>query len=279
MPISKQTLSLMRHPKETPRFYLTLFVLIPVGFILAALTVASLGLILLIAPLVLFALWFSLKMFAAYYMNNTILVTAESFPDAHRAIEDAKQYFGYTKPIDAYVYQEGTYNMALMPLLNVKVLLLNSELMRPENNNDELRFLVGRFVGALASKHYRFMWLQAFLNGVEKLAIFNILLYPYERALKLSGDRLGLAMIDGNIDVAVRSMLKLVVGTDVAAQVNVDAFVRQGERQGGGFFRWLVKALSTFPHNTTRVSELLKFAEQTYPTSRPAAMPTGRAAE
>ncbi|WP_299614754.1 M48 family metallopeptidase [uncultured Tateyamaria sp.] len=279
MPISRKELSALRHPKETPRFYVTLFVLIPLGIIVAALTIASFGLILLIAPLVLFVLWFSLRMFAAYYMNNTILVTAESFPDAHRAIEDAKQYFGYTKPIQAYVYQEGTYNMALMPLLNVKVLLLNSELMRPENNDDELRFLVGRFVGALASKHYRFMWLQAFLNGVEKLAIFNILLYPYERALKLSGDRLGLAMIGGDIDAAVQSMVKLVVGTDIADQVNVDAFVKQGERHGGGFFRWLVKALSTFPHTTTRVSELLKFAASAYPAPLQPVMPTGRAAE
>lgn len=262
MPISRQELAALRHPKETPRFYLTLFVLIPLGVVIALLTIATLGTILLIAPVVLFFLWFSLKLYAASFMNNTVLVTPRNFPEAHKAIEEAKDYFGYNMPIEAYVYEDGSYNMSLMPLLNTKVLLLNSELLKDRNDRDELRFLVGRFVGALASKHFRFSWLQAYLNGVEKLAIFNLLLYPYERALKLSGDRLGLAMIGGRADVAVRAMMKMVVGSDIADQVDVDGFVAQGEAQQGGFFRWLVKALSTFPHHTVRVSELMAFARQ-----------------
>ena len=265
MPLSKKDLSSRRHPTESPRFLLTLFVLIPLGILIALLTVASLGLILLAAPVVLFVLWFSLRLYVESFMNNTIRVTEDSFPRAHAAIEEAKAHFGYDRPIDAYVYQDGTYNAALMPLLNVKVLLLNSELMRPENGPDEVWFLVGRFVGALASKHFRFMWLQAYLDGVEKLFVFNLLLYPYERALKLSGDRLGLAMIDGDIHVAVHAMMKLVVGTDIADQVNVQAFLRQGKDQRGGFFRWLAQAFSTFPHHTTRVSELIAFAETAYP--------------
>ena len=235
--------------------------------------------ILLLAPFILFVMWFSLRLYAASFMNNTGLVTAESFPEAHQAIEEAKAYFGFDRKIEAYVYQDGNYNASLMPMLNIKVLLLNSELMRRENNTNEVRFIVGRFVGAMASKHYRFMWLQAFLDGVEKLAVFNILLYPYERALKLSGDRLGLAMIDGDIHVAVHAMMKLVVGTDIADQVNVSAFLQQGKQQDGRFFRWLGKAFSTFPHHTTRVAELIAFAEQKYPNHANTLRTTVRAAE
>lgn len=265
MPVSDMDLIAMRHPKETPRFYLTLFVLIPLGILVAISVVVTFGTLLLIVPGVLFALWFSLKMFVASYMNNTVLVTEKNFPDAYQAIKDARFYFGYTGRIDAYVYQDGTYNMALMPLLNTKVLLLNSELLLDVNDRNELRFLVGRFVGALAAKHFRFIWMQGFLDGVEKLFIFNILLYPYERALMLSADRMGLVMIDGDIKIAVRAMMKMVVGAHIADRVSVSSFLDQSAQQSGSFFSWLVKAFSPFPHHTTRVSELISFAKQSYP--------------
>ena len=95
--------------------------------------------------------------------------------------------------------------------------------------------------------------------------IFNILLYPYERATKLSGDRMGLAMIDGDICTAVHAMIKLVVGSEIADQVNVKSFIAQERIFGREFFCWLRRALSTFPHHTTRVTELIRFAMERYP--------------
>lgn len=265
MSLTKQELAQLRHPSEDSRFFLTLFVLIPLGILVAAVTVTTFGAVLIAVPIVLFFLWFSLRLWVANYMNNAILVTHESFPSAYRAIAEAKSYFSYDKNIDAYVYEDGTYNIWLMPLLNTKVLLLNSDLMRTENSEEELRFLIGRFVGGLASKHFRFSWLQVFIDSVENIQIFNLLLYPYERAVQLSGDRMGLAMIDGNIQVATRSMIKLVVGTDIADQVSIGAFLKQERAQRGSFFRWLVKALSRFPHSTTRVYELVEFAKDKNP--------------
>lgn len=263
--LTKEELHSLRHPKERSRFIQTIFVLLPLGAILVSLIIASLGGVLLVAPIVLFFLWFSAKLYTAFCMNNTVLVNKNSFPKAQEAIEDACTFFGYDYPVNAYVYEDGSYNLKLMPLLRNKVLMLNSELFKDGNSNDELRFLVGRFIGALASKHYRFTWLQGFLNGVEKLMIFNILLYPYERATKLSGDRMGLAMIDGDICTAVHAMIKLVVGSEIADQVNVKSFIAQERIFGREFFCWLRRALSTFPHHTTRVTELIRFAMERYP--------------
>lgn len=255
----------LRHPSEAGRFILTMFVLIPIGFLVAALTLATFGGILLVAPLILFILWFSLRILVANWMNNMVQVTNVSFPEAYEAIEEAKTTFGYKQPVVAYVYQQGSYNASLLPLLNTKVLLLNSELMNSRNGRGELRFVVGWFVGALASKHFRFGWLQFFINSVEKLMIFNILLYPYERATKLSGDRLGLYMIGGDIQTATMAMMKMVVGTDIAERVNVRSFVGQGHKYKGSFFGWIARAISTFPHHTTRVNELITFAKERYP--------------
>ncbi len=267
MPLSKNELRELRHPSETPRFYLTLFVLIPLGFIVAFLTVETFGAILLLVPIVLFIMWFGIRLTVAHWMNNFVQVSAASFPEANDAIKEAKQLFGYNRPVEAYVYEDGSYNASILALLNTKVLLLNSELLKSENGKDELRFIVGRFVGALAAKHFRFGWLQFFINSVEKLLVFNILLFPYERATKLSGDRMGLRMIDGNTRVAVRSMMKMAVGTDIADQVNVRAYVAQGKKYQGSFFGWLARAFSSFPHHCKRVSELIVFAKQKYPGS------------
>lgn len=272
MSLSNQEFRELRHPSETPRFYLTLFVLIPMGFLIAFLTVATFGMILLLAPVTLFVIWFSLKLMVANWMNNFVQVSAASFPEADDAIREAKDLFGYNRKIEAYVYEEGSYNASLLTLLNTKVLLLNSEIMKEENGTDEMRFLVGRFVGALAAKHFRFGWMQFFINSVEKLLIFNILLYPYERATKLSGDRLGLRMIDGDTNLAVTSMIKMVVGTDVADRVNVRAYVAQGMKYHGSFFSWLARAFSSFPHHCKRVAEIIAFAKQKYPDRVPASI-------
>ncbi len=267
MPLSKNEMQELRHPTETPRFYITLFVLIPFGFVTALLTVATFGTILLLVPIILFSLWFSLRLAVAHWMNNFVRVSAASFPEANDAIKEAKELFGYNRTVEAYVHEDGSYNASILSLLNTKILLLNSELLRNENTKDELRFIVGRFVGALAAKHFRFGWLQFFINSVEKLLIFNILLFPYERATKLSGDRMGLRMIDGNTRVAVRSMMKMAVGSEIADRVNIRAYVAQGRKYNGSFFGWLARAFSSFPHHCTRVSELIVFAKQKYPRS------------
>lgn len=272
MKISKDEFQSLRHPSETPRFYLTMFVLIPLGFVIAGLTVATFGAILLLAPVILFILWFGLRVRVALWMNNMVHVSEESFPKAQRAIHEAKELFGYDQKVEAYVFQEGSYNSSLLPLLNTKVLLLNSEIMKGGNSEDELRFLIGRFIGALAAKHYRFGWLQFFINGVEKLFIFNLLLYPFERATILSGDRMGLRMINGEASVAVFSMVKLAVGSEVAHNVDVRAYVAQGLQYNGSFFSWISRAFSRFPHHCRRVSELIDFARGRYPEKVPAAI-------
>ncbi len=264
VPISKKEFKELRHPKEIPRFYLTLLVLIPVGFLIAALTVATFGLILLAVPLILFFLWFGVKLAVANWMNNLVKVSELSFPQVNDAINDSKDFFGYHSPVDAYIIDDGSYNAIILPLLTRKFLLINSELLKGSNSADEMRFIVGRFVGSLAAKHFRFGWLSFLIDSIENIFIFNILLYPYERAVVLSGDRLGLRFIGGNANVAVTCLIKTQVGSEIASQVNIQGYISQGKQYHGSFFSWLARAFSRFPHNCTRVYELLMFADKIY---------------
>ncbi|MEM8793057.1 MAG: M48 family metallopeptidase [Pseudomonadota bacterium] len=264
MPITKKELDSLRHPTEAGRYRLTVFVLAPVALLAAAIIIGSFGTVLLIVPFVLFGLWFSLKLYTAYFINNAVKVTPRSFPEAHAAIVEAKELFGFKGKVDAYVVQQGDYNAMLMPLLSRKLLILNSELFKDGNSQAEIRFIVGRFVGGLASKQFRFGWLQAFLNGVEKLVVLNLLLTPYERSVKLSGDQMGLYMIGGDLPSAVNAMIKLILGSDAAGRANVASFLDQEQSGGHGFFPWLTRAMSHFPHHTTRVANLVRFASERY---------------
>lgn len=265
MNLTKKELLSLRHPSEKPKFILTIFVLLPITLLLAGVVIATNGTMIITLPFIIFSIWFATKLFIAGCMTNKVLVNEKNFPKADKAIKQACAFFGYDEPISAYVYDDGSYSLTLIPMLKSKVLLLNSELFKNGNSDEELKFLVGRYVGALASKHYRFLWLQGLLNGVEKLMLFNILLYPYERATKLSGDRMGLALIDGDINVAVYSMIKMIVGADIADKIDLKSFLAQEETFSSSFFCKLRNILSPFPHHTTRVSELIKFTQEKYP--------------
>ncbi|MEP6342195.1 MAG: hypothetical protein ABJ275_02685 [Maricaulaceae bacterium] len=264
MALSKVELKSLRHKSEASRFYLTLFVLIPVALLLISLVVLSFGLILLYLPFLLFFLWVALKLFIAHHMNNSVLVTETSFPEIWDAINEAKEHFGYNKTVDAYVFEAGTYNIGLLPLLGRKALMFNSELMADDSDVNEKRFLVGRFVGGLASKHYRFGWLEFLINSVEKIVIFNIVLYPYERSVIYTGDQLGLHFIHGDTTSAVSVLTKLMVGKDIASKVNTESIIKQGYISRGSFFSWLARMLSPFPHTISRVRNILEFAHRLY---------------
>jgi hypothetical protein len=260
MSLSREEFVALRHPTEAFRFSLTLVVLVPVILLGSALVIATYGIVLLTIPLVMLSLWFGLRLFAASHLNNSIECSEQNFPEVIRAIEDAKEYFGYNGEVLAFIVDEGGFDAKLVTLLRRKYLMIHSGILK-DGAEDQMRFVVGRFIGALATKKYRFMWLQAVLSSIEKLMIFNLLLYPYERATQLSGDQMGLAMINGNLDAALNAMMRMTVGNDLANRVDVEAFVHQGRRHGRGFFAWLVRALSTFPHNTRRVENLIEFSQ------------------
>ncbi|MEM6595666.1 MAG: hypothetical protein AAF672_12830 [Pseudomonadota bacterium] len=255
-----------RHRKERSRYILTYFVMVPFLILLLVITFATAGTgllgLLIFYGIFRILLWFVHSMSMALIRNNMIEVTETSFPEAYAAIHEARGFFGYDKPVVGYVYQDGTYDALIAPLMRTKVLLLNSEVMDADNGqNKEMRFLIGRFVGALAARHYRFMMLEIIIDGFEKIAIFNILLYPYQRATQLTGDRLGYAFIGHDIQTSVRTLLRLSAGKSVAHRVNVNSFLTQG-RTSAGFFAFLTRMLSKFPHMTERVNSLVSFSRR-----------------
>ncbi len=263
--MTKTELMAFRHPSEGSRFWISMIVVVPILTSAIVLVFASLGTALFGVAAIVFGLWVSMKILTARLLGNTVKVSPDNFPEIDAAVTEYKELFGYPGRIDVYVYDGESFNAMLLPLLRRKYILIHSNVISDSESENEVRWIVARFVGALASKHYRFSWLQAVIGSIEKIMIFNMLLYPYERAVIKSGDQLGLVAINGDIESAVRASHRLMIGGTLGDRVSLAGVLRQHEAISGSFFGWLAKCLSPFPHTTARIANLLRMAGERYP--------------
>ena len=263
--MTRTELNSHRHPTEASRFWLTMLVIVPTIIAGAALVIFLSGIPLLVVAFGVFGVWVTTKLLIARFTRNLVQVSEVNFPEVDTAIQECKAKFAYRKPVQAYVYEGNGYNALLIPLLQRKVMLLDADVLSSARSSNEIKWLVGRFVGALASKHYRFMWMQVVLDSVERLWVFNLLLYPYERAVMKSGDQLGLLAVEGDIESANLALVKTMTGADIAERVQLAGLRDQSGQIDGSFFAWLAKCLSPTPHTIGRIENLVRHARLHYP--------------
>lgn len=265
MALSRSELARLRHPSEQTNFIISLVVIVPMTLLIVAITFATFGLFVLYLLLIFGIFWLVMKVMIASYLGNLVKISSQNFPEIRDMIRDSKEYFGYDGYVTAYIIPESQYNAYIVPLLRKNVILIDAEVISSAKDTGEVRWIIGRFIGALASKHYRFLWLEAVLNSAEKFQVLNLLLYPYERSVQLSGDQLGLVMIDGDLNVATRTMCRIMAGGKVGGHISVEGVLEQHLEMRGSFFGWIAKCLSPFPHNTQRMANLVRFAREFYP--------------
>ncbi len=262
--ISDRELKLLLHPKEQRHFILALVALAPITLLLVGLVIGTAGLVLIFFAIAYFLVWFSQELMRTWFLAHSARVDEHSFPGLHRLVEEVKHDLGYEKPVETFVIEEGTFNCLLMPFFQRKILIIHTGLLEQNVSLIEAKWVVARFIGSLRAKSYRLSILQALISTSEKLLIFNLLLYPYERAVVLSGDRLGLAIIGGDIKSALSAMNQLCVGAQCSHQISLTGIARQ-ERDIKGFFGFLVRIFSSHPPLVHRYRELLSFARDHYP--------------
>lgn len=262
--MTDQEIKALLHPKEKWYFVLSLFALAPIALLLTALVLGTFGGALLFFAIAYFTIWFAQKMIRTWYLAHCARVDEHSFPGIHKIVEDVKSQLGYDKPVDTFVVEEGSFNCLLMPYFNRKILIINSGLLDEGVSTVELKWVIARFIGSLRAKSYRFSIIQALISTSEKFFIFNILLYPYERAVVMSGDRLGLAVIGGDIASAISAVNRLCVGARCSSLISLEGIARQ-EEDIRGFFGFMVRILSSYPPLVHRYRELLLFSNETYP--------------
>jgi hypothetical protein len=261
--LTKEEFLALKHPLQRRRFALALFfalILFPlIGLALVA------GTVVLLVPFFAFLLWVAGRMMFARFMGNSILVSELNYPRIYNIGEDLKTAIDYHKPVNIFVYEQGNFNAFLMKFFFYRrAVFLNSELLEAGVTDDELRWLIGRFIGYLKMRRQAGFWGWT-IRAAEPLLVFNVFLLPYVRALNYSGDRIALAVINGDISSGVSAMQKLFVGRQLGYSVNPSGLVDQHRQVKGSVFAFLARMGMGFPHMTARYVDLISFAKERYP--------------
>jgi hypothetical protein len=261
--VGEQALRELQHPLQKRRFVLAficglmLFPLIAAGLILGA--------VVLVVPAAAFMLWVSSRTLYAHFLGNTVQVSPLNYPRIYDIGEEMKKLLGYTKPVSIFVLEQSSFNAYLMKFLFYrKAVFLPSEVLEEGVTDDEVRWLVGRFIGYLLARQ-RAGFRGWIIRAAQQLLILNLFLLPYERALVYTGDRIALAAIKGDINSAVSVMQKLLVGRELGYSVNPAGIIDQQGQVKGSVFAFLARLASGYPHQTTRYVDLIWFASQRYP--------------
>ncbi|HYD87305.1 MAG TPA: DUF4189 domain-containing protein [Vitreimonas sp.] len=254
------------HPREYPRFLLALLFALPITLALLAVVVVTFGLALAYVLLLAFLVWFGFEIFYAHFLANCILVSEHNYPRLNALLEESKQTIGVDKRVDIFVYQQGEFNAYFSMLFARRAIFINSELLEQGVTDDELRWIIGRFVGRIRAKQ-RMGPLSWIIALAERLMIFNLFIYPYIRATAYTGDRVALAAIGGDISTAVSAMNKLMVGRQLGYSVNPAGIVMQYKRVKGSLFAFLARLSLPLPHTLARYFDLITFAERRFPAA------------
>src|SRR5436309_808040 len=235
--ISDREFRELEHPLQQRRFALALtfaillFPLIAMGLIF--------GTIFLVVPFFAFALWLGGRVLFAYFLGNSILASNLNYPRIYQIGEELKMIIGYNKPVNIFVYEQGNFNAYLMKFIFFRrAIFLNSELLEKGVSDDEIRWLIGRFIGYLRARRRAGFpgWI---IRAAQTVGVFNFFIFPYERSLVYSGDRIALAVIDGDISCAISVMQKLLVGRQLGYSVNPGGIIEQHRLVKGSLFAFL----------------------------------------
>lgn len=250
------------YPHQNRRFYLALvfsvllFPLIAIGMVA--------GTIVLIVPLIALIIWLTSRSLFAYLVGNMVLVSSVNYPRVHAMTEELKQAIGYNKRVYVFVHENSTFNAALSFMFFRRAVFLNTELLQQGVSDEELAWLIGRFVGYLRARKQAGV-LGMLIRAARYLIVFNFFLLPFERAMVYTGDRLAMAAIKGNISCAVLAMQKLFVGRELGYSVNPEGIIEQQRLIRGTFFGFVSRMATPFPHMTSRYVDLMVFAKAHFP--------------
>lgn len=260
--ISDRLFYAFAHPLQRRRFHLALVFSIILFPVIAAALI--LGTVVLIVPLIALFLWIVSRMLFARMLANSILVSSVNYPRVDGLAAELKAKMGYHKAIYIFVYEQGAFNAYMAHFFFRRAIFLNSELLATGVSDDEVRWIVGRFIGYLRARRQAGVlgWV---IRAAQHLLIFNFFILPYERAMVFTGDRLAVAAIGGDISSAISALQKLMVGRELGYSVNPEGIIEQQREVKGSFFAFLARLAHAFPHMTTRYVDLIVFAKAYFP--------------
>lgn len=239
---------------------ITAAVLLLVGIVVVEEPAFLLPLVLLVGAVLLMG-WIGARVIRGSVLGNSIKVSGKQFPEIDEIKHDLMRRMSYKQPTEIYIVEAGTLNAFLARFIGTRYIVLNSGLvsaMLNGENKEELTFVIGRAIGHLKARHFRF-WILQFLIAAEKLnPIFYLL---YTRMVHYSGDRMGLVAC-GSPDSAVSALIKLTVGDKLRASVDEEQVFLQEKEVRSSIGAFIAEFSSTHPHLVKRITAVRRYANE-----------------
>jgi Zn-dependent protease with chaperone function len=213
------------------------------------------------------AVWLSMSLLALQAPTvNTLrgaAITATQLPKVFEVLEDVARQFN-APPTQAFVIRESRAQVHAYGVRAPHTIVFHSALL-DSLEPDELRFVIGQQLGRIVYGHTR---ISVLLGGeAEALPALpgqltwlrDLFFAWYRRVTLLSADRAG-ALACGDLEIAVRTLIKLGVGSRQFQELRCDDLVDQLYRANQGVSRIqaaVIWATSTVPPTVRRVQELL----------------------
>ncbi len=248
------------HPRQRSRFLLAALFGVPFGLLLFALALFGF----FITLFILLIIWLGANIAFAAIIGGTVRVSQYNFPRIHALAEEIKAELDYTKPVHIFVYEKGEFNAIMSKFFMRRAIFLNSDVANTGVSDDEIRWLIARFVGYLRARR-RSGPVGALVRFTENFLILNFWIYPWERAMVYTGDRVALRLIGGDISAAIAAMQKIFVGRELGYSVNPAGIIDQHKNVKGSLFAFLARLASPFPHMTARYVDLIDYAQKQFP--------------
>lgn len=213
--------------------------------------------------------WWGLQIFRARLLGNSVKVTSASFPDLQELLDGIHAQLGYEGRVDVYVADKCEPSVKLTAYLGTRVVLIEGGLVAElldAGKQSQLRFLIGRHIGALKARQYRLDPLLVMLQAADALQFVKIFLLPYYRSIAYSGDQMGLACCD-SVKAALEATGRLLVGKELADALPLGGVLPQGALIKERLLPRFAQFLSPTPHVINRYLNLLMFGRLTDPAA------------
>jgi hypothetical protein len=214
-------------------------------------------------------LWVAFQIARVRILGDAVLVTSQTFPDFHPAIDEVRSRVGYHRRVDIFVVPKLTTPAQLTSYFGVRVLLVEggavADITTPAKR-PQLLFLLGTFFGALKAKHDRWAVVEFLTDSVGLRKILAPFVGPWLRATVYTGDQVAYAC-SRDLGTSLDAVFRTLVGRELSPQLQAAGLIKQAQRVRTSLILRFSQLFRPVPHSTNRFLNLLRFAEHMQPES------------
>lgn len=187
-------------------------------------------------------------------LGNSVLVSPRNFERVHRTVLMACERLGVELP-RVYVRQDPYLNAFALGYSPPFSVVIHSATVH-SLDDEELAFVVGHELAHIKMGHTT--WLSFIAPLGNTLPGFNLIFGSWQRRSEYTADRLGL-IVCGNLAAATRALVKVAVGPEALAHVDVQEFLRQAEQVAASDVDRLGELFVSHPYAVNRLANLISF--------------------